>query len=56
MDILVKIIAYVFVAFLTLGIIGLAFTLIEMIISILKGETPSGMPWWTFWSALHHDD
>ena len=51
MDILVKIIAYVFVAFLTLGVIGLVFTMIEMIIAILKGKTPYGMPWWVFWSA-----
>ena len=55
MDILVKIIAYVFVAFLTLGVIGLAFTLIEMIIAILKGKASSGMPWWVFWSATRDD-
>lgn len=55
MDILVTIFAYVFGAFLVLGILGLTFTLVGMGIALLRGKTPSGMPWWAFWSALRDD-
>lgn len=52
MDMLIKIFAYVFGAFLVLGTIGLIFTLVKMGIALLKGKAPSGMPWWAFWSAI----
>lgn len=57
MDILVKIFAYAFGAFLVLGILGLAVTLVRTGIALLRGKAPSsGLPWWVLWSALHHDD
>lgn len=57
MDILVKIFAYAFGAFLVLGILGLAVTLVRTGIALIRGKEPSsGLPWWVFWSALHHDD
>lgn len=56
MDILVTIFAYIFGAFLVLGVLGLWIMFIRIIIDILRGKTSSGMPWWVFWSALHHDD
>lgn len=56
MDILIKIFAYVFAAFLLLGILGLIFMLVAMTIASFKGRAPSGMPWWVFWAATHDDD
>ena len=46
MDILIEIIAYIFIAFLPPGVIGPAFALVGMGIALLKGKAPSGMPWW----------
>lgn len=55
MDILIEIIAYIFIAFLPPGVIGPAFALVGMGIALLKGKAPSGMPWWGGWSAARDD-
>lgn len=55
MDILIKIFAYAFGAFLVLGILSLTFMLVGMCIAFLRGKSPSGTPWWVIWSAIRDD-
>ncbi len=57
MDILVKIFTYAFGAFIVLGVLGLFLILVRVGIALLKGKAPEFvLPWWIFWSSLHHHD
>lgn len=53
MDILIKMIAYIFIAFLALGVIGPAFALVGMCIALLKGKGDALVG--AFWSAIRDD-
>ena len=55
MDFLITIFAYVFAAYVALGVLGLILFLIQIFIASCKGKSPGLPSWWIFWDATHND-
>lgn len=58
-DILIHILAYIFVAVVTLGLIGLVVTMFRMIFFPFSEKKKKGcagsIPWWVWWASTRHD-
>lgn len=59
-NILVHILAWIFMAVVILGIIGLVVTMLRMLFYSLSEKKKDcgctgNIPWWVWWSSTHHD-